>query len=267
LGPTYQPLTGTAAIALGCPQSGDAASFVDANPALFEASGFAHHPYSFFLAPNLSLPNREFVPLSDLSRLEHAMDSTFAAYHVARRLPIYLTEYGYETKPNPIRGLRPSLQALYLNEAQYMAWRDPRVMTMAQFLLYDSPPNTKYPPTDKYGYWDTFQTGLLYANGKPKPSFFAYRLPIFLPDPVLKPGHPVLVWALLRTAPPGSSQRVQIQWRPSSGGAFRTVDTVSTHSEDITTLVNVPGPGSVRVQWHSPAGLTQYSRAASVRAG
>ncbi len=267
VGPTYQPLTAGAAAALGCPQSGDPASFVAANPALFQASGFAHHPYSFFLAPNVAMATRSFAPLSNLSRLEDALDSTFAAYHVARRLPIYLTEYGYETNPpNPYRGVSLANQALYLNEAQYLAWRDPRVATLSQFLLYDSPPDSIY-PKGSFSYWKTFQTGLLYANGKPKPSFFAYRLPIFLPDPVLRPGHPVLVWALLRTAPPGSSQRVQIQWRPSSGSAFRTLDTVSTHSEGVTALVKVPGPGSVRVQWHSPAGLTQYSRNASVRAG
>ena len=267
LGPAYRPLTGNSAAALHCPSSGNARSFVASNPALFHATGFAHHPYSFFLAPNASLPNKQFAPLSDLGRLERTLNAIFAAYHVARRLPLYLTEYGYETKPNPIRGLAPQVQALYLNEAQYLAWRDPRVATLAQFLLYDSPPDPRYPPSDTFGYWDTFQTGLLYADGRPKPSFYAYRLPIFLPDPVLKPGSPTLVWGLLRMAPRNSSQRAQIQWRSGTGAsAYRTLQTVSTHGEAVVTRVNVPGPGLVRIQWRSPSGQTEYSRAATVKA-
>jgi hypothetical protein len=268
LGPSYRALTGSAATALYCPSSGDRQSFVRANPALFQATGFAHHPYSFFLAPNATMATRSFAPLSNLSRLEHTLNSIFSAYHVQKRLPLYLTEYGYETNPpNPYRGVSPQLQALYLNEGQYLAWRDPRVATMSQFLLYDSPPNPKY-PRGSFSYWDTFQTGLLYQDGKPKPAFDAYRLPIFLPDPVLKPGHPMLVWGLLRTAPRDSSQRAQIQWRPRTGtSAYRTLQTVSTRSEDLTAWVNVPGPGSVRIGWQSPNGQMQYSRAAAVTAG
>jgi hypothetical protein len=265
VGATYHPLTGSSATELGCPASGDPRSFVSANPALFQATGFAHHPYSFFLAPDASIPTRSFAPLSDLGRLEHALDSILGTYGISRPLPIYLTEYGYETTPNPYRGLRPAVQALYLNEAQYLAWRYPRVATLAQFLLYDSPPDSRYPP-GTFGHWDTFQTGLLYQDGKPKPSFYAYRLPIFLPDPVLRPGRRVLVWALLRAAPPNSTQRAQIQWRSSGGSSFRTLQTVTTHNEDLAAMVSVPGPGSVRIQWHSPSGGTQYSRAAFVKA-
>lgn len=267
LGPANRPLTGSSAAALACPSSGDPRSFVASNPALFQATGFAHHPYSFFLAPDVSLPTRSFAPLADLGRLERTLDSIFRAYGVTRRLPIYLTEYGYETKPNPFRGLPPQVQALYLNEAQYLAWRYPRVVTMAQFLLYDSPPNTKYPPSAPQ-YWETFQTGLLYQNGKPKPSFYAYRLPIFLPDPVLKPGRPTLVWGLLRAAPLHSSQRAQIQWRArGAGSSYRTLQTVSTHNQDVAAQVRLPGPGVVRIQWRAPGGQVQYSRAASVTAG
>ncbi len=47
----YQPLSGAQATALACPASRKA--FVAADPALFDATGYAHHPYSFYLAPNV----------------------------------------------------------------------------------------------------------------------------------------------------------------------------------------------------------------------
>ena len=100
-----QPLRGQSATALGCPAAGPASAFAAAHPGLFQPTGFAHHPYSFFLAPGASMADPNFVPLADLGRLEQSLDQILAAYGVHRRLPIYLTEYGYETNPpNPFRG-------------------------------------------------------------------------------------------------------------------------------------------------------------------
>ena len=59
--------------------------FVAANPALFTPTGFAHHPYSFFRPPRASLSDPNWAPLSDLGRLEHALDRTFARL---RRVPV-----------------------------------------------------------------------------------------------------------------------------------------------------------------------------------
>jgi hypothetical protein len=260
----YRPLRGAAAAALGCPQSGSAAAFVTANPGLFRASGFAHHPYSFFLAPDASMADPNFAPLSDLGRLERALDSIFSAYGVNRRLPLWLTEYGYETNPpNPFRGVSLRLQSLYLNEAQYMAWRQPRVKGFAQFLLYDALPDRRYKPGTQ-GYWSTFQTGLLTADGIAKPSFNSYRLPLFLPDPVLGPGRRVLVWAMLRAAQ-DTRQLAQIQWRPEHGD-YRTLTRLTVHNPAgvLVDEVALPGPGVVRIAWRSPQGLV-HSRAVGVR--
>ncbi|HZU60070.1 MAG TPA: hypothetical protein VE983_03850 [Solirubrobacteraceae bacterium] len=267
VGGDYRPLSGGAATAADCPRSGSPKEFVSAHPGLFQATGFAHHPYSFFLAPDAPLANPQFAPLANLSRLEATLDSIFKGYGVPRRLPLYLDEYGYETNPpNPIRGVSLHLQALYLDEAEYMAWRDPRVRTLSQYLLYDSLPDSSF-PRGTSGYWSTFQTGLLYANGRPKPALAAYRLPIFLPDPVARPGTRVLVWGMLRPAPRGSRQRAEIQWRSDAPGAsFRTIQTVSTSnpSEVVVARVAVPGTGMLRVQWRAPSGQIMLSREATV---
>jgi hypothetical protein len=263
---TYRPLTGSAAAALACPQGGQAKTFVSGNPALFDATGFAHHPYSFFLAPNVQMADTNFAPLSDLPRLEHGLDAIFGAYGVSRSLPLYLTEYGYETNPpNPYRGVSPALQSLYINEAEYLAWRDPRVRAMSQFLLYDSPPDPSYPRGSE-GYWSTFQTGLLYASGAAKPSLAAYRLPIFVPQPVLGAGRSVFVWGRLRPAPHATAQRAQIQWR-SPTGSYRTLATVTTANRSgvLSAEVQVPGPGSIRIAWVSPAGRLLDSRAVGLQ--
>jgi hypothetical protein len=264
----YRPMAGTPAIAFSCPAIGGANTFGATDPALFDATGFALHPYSSSQAPNVGSSNPNFLPLSDLGRLEHGLDAIFGAYGVDQRIPLYLTEYGYQTNPpNRYGGVSPALQALYLNEAEYMAWRNPRVRALSQFLLYDAPPDRAYPRGSER-YWSTPQTGLLFAGGAAKPALEAYRLPIFIPDPVLRPGAKVLIWARLRPAPHAGTQRAEIQWR-SDGGSYRTLATASA-SEPSGVLVEdlqLPGPGEVRIAWSPRVGGTLHSRAASVTSG
>lgn len=261
----FAPLRGSVAALLHCPTGGAAAAFVRAHPGLFEATGFAHHPYSFFLAPNVPMSDPNFAPLADLSRLEGVLDRTLATYGVPRRLPLYLTEYGYETNPpDPFRGVTPERQSLYLNEAQYLAWQDPRVRSLAQFLLYDAGPNPAFPPHSQ-GYWSTFQTGLLTAQGAPKPAFNAYRLPIFIPRPAVATGTPVFVWGMLRSARNGSHQQALIQWRPLHG-PYRTLSSVATDDPNgfLTARVPLPGSGALRIAWTAPGGSVIHSRAVEV---
>jgi hypothetical protein len=235
------------------------------NRVLFDATGFAHHPYYFSQPPDRPASDPNFAPLSELPRLENALDRIFATYGVHRKLPIYLTEYGYETNPpDPFRGVSPAIQSRYLNEAQYIAMRDPRVRSMAQFLLYDSPPKRQY-PVGSPQYWQSFQTGLRYADAKPKPSFNSYRLPIFLPQTTFHRGAPVLVWGMLRLAPNDTREHALIQWRPLHG-AYRTIAGVTTNdpSGELAARVVLPGSGAVRIVWASHALGVIRSRAVGV---
>ena len=258
---TYKPLTGSAATALGCP-AGGGSGFAAAHPGLFDASGFAHHPYSFFLAPSVAYTSpgtSAFIPLISLGRLENALDQIFTAYGSSRHIPIYLTEYGYETNPpNPFRGVPLAKQAAYIDEAQYLAAQDPRVRSMSQFLLRDAGPDPAF-PAGSIGYWSTFQTGIEFLDGTRKPSFYAYRIPIWIPS------HGA-IWGMLRPAPSGSTQRAQIQWRSSPSSAWRQIATVTVGgpSETFTTHLTAPGAGSVRIAWPSPSGQVLHSRAAAV---
>jgi hypothetical protein len=261
-----RPLSGAAARALGCPAAGP--EFAAAHPGLFAATGFAHHPYSFFLAPGAPMTDPNFVPLSELGRLERALDAIFRAYAVHRTLPLYLTEYGYETNPpNPFRGVPPSLQAAYLDQASYLAWRDPRVRALSQFLLVDSPPDRSY-PRGSFGYWSTFQTGLVNLDRTPKPALYTYALPIFVPAPAFAGGARVTVWGMLRAARHDTTQTALVQWRASGADTWRTLAAVTTRDPTgaLEARVAAPGSGVVRLAWTPPGThRPQYSRAVGVR--
>ncbi|MHB8689923.1 MAG: hypothetical protein ACYDHH_01630 [Solirubrobacteraceae bacterium] len=260
----YRPLTGAAGKALGC---GSPSKFVKANPGLFHATGFAHHPYYFFHSPNTNDPDPNTAPIANTGRLERALDRSRRAWGVRHRMPIWFTEYGYQTNPpDPFQTVSPAQQAVYLNEADYLAWLDPRVKSVAQFLLYDAAPDPRYKPTD-FGYWDTFQTGLLTARGRPKPAFASYRFPIWIPQPTFKLGQGVFIWGQIRPASSGIAEAAQVQWRGTTG-PFKALTTIATKSQDgyLTGIVKPPGTGVIRLAWTSPRGLI-YSRNAPVTAG
>jgi hypothetical protein len=273
---SYRRLTGTAASALGCPTGGSASEFVRNDPGLFYATGFAHHPYFFTFAPNYSSPVANFVPLSDLGRLERGLDRIFGTYRIHRKIPIYLTEYGYQTNPpDPYQVVSPAKQAAYLNEADYMAWRDSRVRSVSQFLLYDAGPDSAY-PSSSYNYWDTFQTGLLYGpgsghTGRKKPAYAAYRLPIWIPSQTVRRGSKMLIWGMLRLAPKDTALHALIQWRPARHGNYRTIATVRVPASAVhgyfTTRLRPPGTGSIRIAWRSATGATFTSRVVAVTVG
>lgn len=262
----YRPLRGDAASALGCPRSGSRATFVKDNPGLFDASGFAHHPYYFFHPPSYSAPDPNFAPIADLGRLERTLDRSLRAWGSHRHLPIYLTEYGYQTRPpDPFQVITPAEQAVYLNQADYIAWRDRRVQSVAQFLLFDSAPDPRF-TSHEFGYWDTFQTGLLFANGKPKPAYAAYRIPIWIPRAKFRRGARVFVWGQVRPATAGAPTTAAIQWK-GARGRFKTLATVATRAAEgyLTARVRPPGSGVIRILWSVPYGQLA-SRSAPVTA-
>ena len=259
----YSPLRGTAAAALGCPTSGSAGDFVAAHPALFRAAGYAHHPYSFDVAPNHLLPT--YVTTANLGALERTLDRAFTAYGQPPGIPLYLTEWGYKTDPpNPFVHTSLAEQALWLNEGQYMTWGNPRIKALAQFLLYDDGPRAGAIP-GTLSYWSTFQSGLYYSGGDPKPSLAAFRLPIWVPHP--RHGGHVAIWGDLRPAQRDTLQYAVVEYRSGTGASWKTLAELQTSNAEgyLLSHVAIPARGQIRLDWLDPSsGVVYYSRTVTV---
>jgi hypothetical protein len=266
VGDNLRPLEGAAAKVRGCPETADAAAgFPDAHPALFQATGFAHHPYELYARPATRPRDPDYVTIAVLPRLEKTLARIFSAYGRDRPvLPLYLTEFGYNTDPPNPTGVTLRSQAAFLNQAEYMARTDPAVQTLTQFLLVDAKRPTAS-AADGAGYATTFQTGLKFVNGKRKPSYDAYALPVFLPRTTQARGGKLRVWGLVRPAHRlRATQKVAIQLR--TGNRLRTLLTVRTRrlSGVLDVHVRIPARGSLRLVWHSGKRV-QVSRSVAVR--
>jgi len=225
-------LKGTAAKRLKCPSS--AKDFVTGHPALFKATGYAHHPYQLLTAPNVKPTDKDFVTIGVLSRLTRTLDTMQRRYGSRRKLPIYLTEFGYQTPPDPF-GVPLGLQAAYINQAEHIGSRNRRVRTVSQFLLVDDVEPVR----------TTFQSGLVSRGGSRKPAFNAYRIPVWVSGSSPRRR----VWAVLRPAAPRAPATGVIQFRRAKTKTWRTVRSVRSRGARnvINTTIRARGRGAVRV--------------------
>jgi hypothetical protein len=256
----FRELRGAAAAARGCPTTAaGSAQFRAQNPALFQATGWSHHPYHLTTAPNVPSPpsDPDWVTFADLPKLERTLDRVQRVYGSHKRFPIYLTEYGFDTNP-PQRGGSVSLatQSTYLNQAEYIAWRDPRVQTMTQYLLRDEPIGYGANTT-------TYASGLEFINGNAKPSFAAYRLPIWMPSPRLQRGRSLEVWGCVRPAKRYARSAVGPILIQLNGRTIRSVR-VTNPEGYFDVHVSFPRGGTVRLAWTYPHGAKIYSRSVKV---
>jgi hypothetical protein len=166
-------------------------------------------------------------------------------------LPILLTEFGYETSPpDPFNGISPNLQAQYINQGDYLAFKEPRVFATTQFQLYDVPPQKQY-KKDTRLYWFTYQSGLLTDAGAAKPAVAAYVLPF---DIESSAGGKEF-WGQVRFAPNGANQIVQIQQK--SGGSYTDVGSPITVDNNVG-MFHFKAPAAAgavyRAEWISQDG-------------
>jgi hypothetical protein len=263
---SLRPLRGAAAAERGCPADAQGtARFAAAHPALFQASGFADHPYpQGALAPNAVIANEpDYADLGTIGNLERTLDRAQAAYRSHRQLPIYSTEFGYQTSPpeTELGVPDPATAAAYLNRSEYLSWLNPRIRTYDQYLLRDS-----QAANPKGG----FATGLEFKDGTPKATYAAFRMPLYLPVTTTSSGAQLEVWGCVRparyvrrTAAPAP---VRIQFATGSAGAFRTVKTVPLTDPHgyFDVGVGFPTSGRVRLAWGNPGRAEIYSRSVTL---
>jgi hypothetical protein len=167
----------------------------------------AHHPYTRgALGSPSTRAGRDDLPLAQIRNLYRVLDQGAKRKRIGSKAPVYLTEYGIQTKPPDRFGVSQGTQARYLNQADWMAYRDGRIRSVSQYELVDPPdPNT-------------FNTGLRFNNGKAKASLAAYRIPIWVSR-----GR---VWGQVRAG----GESAEVQWRSSSKRSFKRYKTVKLNS-------------------------------------
>ena len=202
------------------------------------ATGWAHHPYTRGGGKNpRGRVGRDDITLPKIGRLSRELNRGAHQRRIRGHLPIYLTEYGFQTSPpDRLAGVRPSTAARWLNESDWIAYHVGRIKSVAQYELYDE--------RDR----GAFQTGLRYLSGKAKPGLAAYRLPIW----VVRRHHRTTVWGQVR--PGGRRDRVELRYKRTRHAHWRKVKTLRPNSRGFLHLRLRRGGYHWRLYWRDASG-------------
>jgi hypothetical protein len=147
---------------------------------------YAHHPYPASPSETPSsggCRNCPYITMATIRKLLILVKRSFGSK------PIWLTEYGYQSRPpDELLGVPLKRQSTMLSLAALRAWRLPRVRMLIQYLYRDELALQR------------FQTGLVFANDRPKPALQGFRLPFAQME---RRGFQTVVWGQIRGGRPG----------------------------------------------------------------
>jgi Cellulase (glycosyl hydrolase family 5) len=119
---------------------------------------WSHHPYPTTLRQRPT--QRVRWPNVTLKHLDH-FEESLATWFKRTSVPIWITEYGYQTRPAKAAGVTTAQQAAYLRQALNVAAGDPNVQMFIWFILRDDPTSQ-------------WKSGLVSRNGRKKPAFATF---------------------------------------------------------------------------------------------
>lgn len=223
------------------------------------AEALSYHPHSQAFSPGKKDADTNNARMADLSRLTKVIDKLTAKGRIkvkgAKKLPLWLDEYAYETNPpDPNKWLpSQSTAATWSQWGWSIAARNRRVQLVTQYGWFDEAPSTAGAAR-----WDRWQSGLFTADRKPKALERVFSHPIF-GWRTAKAAH---VWGQVRTA----SEPTTVTLQRRSGSGYRDYKTVKTNRNGIFQ-VKVPSSTKARYRFRytDAAGATKTSAVTSLR--
>jgi hypothetical protein len=204
-------------------------------------TGWAHHAYTGggVRDPAIRGPAALLGP-TEIGALERALDR-----HAATRgFGVWLTEAGFQTNPpDPYFGVGPATQAAWMNETDWLLHGDRRIRSVAQYLVTDEQRQS------------SFQSGVRYADGRPKPSFAAYRAPLWIAQ---RGGGTIAVWGRVR---PGGARLIALERRAPGAQSWRVMRLRGRGVERRVHEAARPGT-EYRLRWRDARGVVHLSRTA-----
>jgi hypothetical protein len=204
------------------------------------ADGYAHHAYTTRSGPWFRPSNPDDVTIGVLSRLTGALDYYGRENRIRRNMPLYLTEFGIQSKPDPFIGVSYQQQAEFRSISEWIAWRNPHVAAFSQYLMRDDDPR----PGSSYSRYSGFESGLRGSGGKAKLSYEGFRLPLVADAR----GSRVYLWGYVR--PKHARTRVVVQIRKHGSKRWLKLKTVTTNTLGYWRSVSgLRGGAQYRVTW------------------
>ena len=160
----YHAYKGAAAAARGC-----------TNYQPLPGTGIAYHPYTLAQGPDALTPLADDATINDLTRLDRVLKKLSRRF-VDHKMPIWITEFGYQTDPPDPFASPISLVPRFMAESEWLAYHDQRVKSYAQYPLSDD--STAGRGLSRF---HGFQSGIDSSSNRPKKFVYqAFQTPLFV---------------------------------------------------------------------------------------
>jgi hypothetical protein len=197
---------------------------------------YAHHPYPSTPSETPSSGGCRTCPAITMATIRRLL---ILVKRYFGPKPIWLTEYGYQSNPpDTFLGVPLKRQANMVSLAAMRVWRLPRVTMLIQYLYRDEVVLSR------------FQTGLVFANDRPKPALQAFKLPF---AQMARHGLRAVVWGQIRDGRTGRKPyRLEVLrrnvWKPVGPDRLTDDDGVFTRTIRLKrgALLRVLSPGQRR---------------------
>ena len=210
-------------------------------PAHFDA--LAHHPYSVG-GPRRKALAADDVSVPDLHKLNRVVSVAVRSGRALprRRKPLWVTEISWDSGPPDPDGVPLRRHASWLAESIYLTWKQKAEVIIWQLIRDD---------VEGASFYFTYQSGLFFRNGQPKPAARAFSFPF---HSLRADRSRVLVWA---KAP--RRGRVSIERR--RGGTWRRVARLRAgRSGLVRGRLRLRGPVVLRARMGSEVTLSRRQR-------
>lgn len=130
---------------------------------------YDHHPYAV-AGPTRKALNADDVATPDLGKLTRIVTRAARLRTLAPRgpKPLWITEVSYDSSPPDPDGVPLPRHAAWLEESLHVLWAE-GARTILWFSIVDQPPQPSYDTT--------YQAGLYFLDGRPKPAATAFSFP------------------------------------------------------------------------------------------
>jgi hypothetical protein len=128
-----------------------------------------HHPYGIG-GPLWHAYNADDVAVPDLPKITGPLHAAERWHRILPAGPkrLWVTELSWDSNPPDPNGVPVQTQARWYEQSMYVLWRE-GVDTILFYAIVDAPPIPNYS--------STYQAGIYYLDGEPKPSATAFRFP------------------------------------------------------------------------------------------
>lgn len=186
-----------------------------------KADGFAYHPHPVKRKPDEENPDPDNAQLGDTKRLTKVLDKLSAHKRLrftTGKANLYFTEFGYQTNPpDPVDGVSEKKQSRYLQQSDYIAYKNTRIKTLIHYQWFDAP-LVKSASGNPYSEW---QSGLFFNDRREKLALQTFRHPFWVQR--TKGRKTAEFFGQVR---PGGARTVTLQ--QEVGGSWQNVATINT---------------------------------------